>query len=261
MSTAYPPPGVAGRPGVAGKAGGAGVAPPPPVELVLSAKRATWRMHDGQHGAADADFQLIRTQILERDQHTCKGCGFTAKKWMEVHHRDDDHTNNTPSNLVTLCSFCHLCFHIGRAGMFQEAQLIWLPEIPQKTVNFIMPALYVAARDTASPYSETAQVLISMLEERAALMFETQLASSDPTVLGDLLLHLPDDVYDNRREILKGIRLLPKPRKMDGENNNIWGRIVDYWTSKDGPFGALPPASWNLVFDRIDKQIWSNLKP
>ena len=33
--------------------------------------------------------------------------------WMEVHHADGDYKNNSVDNLVTLCPFCHSCFHIG----------------------------------------------------------------------------------------------------------------------------------------------------
>ena len=39
----------------------------------------------------------------------CEGCGTTSS--LHVHHRDKDVTNNSLSNLVTLCASCHLSHH------------------------------------------------------------------------------------------------------------------------------------------------------
>lgn len=43
----------------------------------------------------------------------CEECGFeaTEKRQMDVHHKDEDRTNNDPSNLVTLCPPCHRLRH------------------------------------------------------------------------------------------------------------------------------------------------------
>lgn len=40
---------------------------------------------------------------------TCEECG--AASDLHVHHKDRDHTNNVSSNLMTLCSSCHLKLH------------------------------------------------------------------------------------------------------------------------------------------------------
>ena len=40
---------------------------------------------------------------------SCEACGF--KKRLHVHHVDEDWTNNDPSNLQTLCVFCHVFWH------------------------------------------------------------------------------------------------------------------------------------------------------
>lgn len=39
----------------------------------------------------------------------CEVCGKTG--YLHVHHKDEDHTNNDPSNLKTLCPSCHRHSH------------------------------------------------------------------------------------------------------------------------------------------------------
>lgn len=55
----------------------------------------------------------------------CECCGLTAK--LHVHHLDQDHTNNDPSNLQTLCTYCHRFVHglMARLGVV----LVRLPRI------------------------------------------------------------------------------------------------------------------------------------
>lgn len=47
--------------------------------------------------------------ILLRDDNKCSKCDETAN--LLVHHLDDNNSNNKLSNLVTLCSKCHLALH------------------------------------------------------------------------------------------------------------------------------------------------------
>ncbi len=57
-----------------------------------------------------------REKIRKRDSHKCRHCGKSAtkKNRLEVHHRDEDKTNNSDCNLVTLCRRCHNDVHLGR---------------------------------------------------------------------------------------------------------------------------------------------------
>ena len=69
------------------------------------------------------EFADIRQQILDRDKHTCQKCGATeevvclkggrskTRTNLVVHHIDENPRNNEPSNLITLCGFCHLSLH------------------------------------------------------------------------------------------------------------------------------------------------------
>lgn len=45
---------------------------------------------------------------------SCEVCGLTPffPNWaLDVHHRDEDKTNNDPENLMTLCASCHRELH------------------------------------------------------------------------------------------------------------------------------------------------------
>jgi hypothetical protein len=85
-----------------------------------------WRMLDGVSLDDTPGWKETRRVVLERDAYTCQGCGFTSPAWMEVHHIDGNYKDNSVSNLVTLCPFCHSCFHIGFAGLKGKGILLQL---------------------------------------------------------------------------------------------------------------------------------------
>jgi len=62
-----------------------------------------------------------RILCLQRDNYTCQICG--AIDNIDVHHKDNggyhikkDKTDNTLSNLITLCHRCHIKLHNGVLG-------------------------------------------------------------------------------------------------------------------------------------------------
>lgn len=50
---------------------------------------------------------LLRTRTIMK----CKDCGNTDRRVFVVHHIDENRSNNKLSNLVRLCSNCHLIRH------------------------------------------------------------------------------------------------------------------------------------------------------
>ena len=85
------------------------------IELRAAVKAPSkWRANDAGSAQADMQFRLVRSVVLRRDRYTCRGCeAWGGRLRLQVHHRDNDHQNNSPENLVTLCVFCHAVFHAG----------------------------------------------------------------------------------------------------------------------------------------------------
>lgn len=60
------------------------------------------------------NWKALCKEIKDRDKWTCRHCGETKQRWgihLHVHHLDENKFNNSPSNLVSLCSKCHALFH------------------------------------------------------------------------------------------------------------------------------------------------------
>ena len=53
--------------------------------------------------------KAFHAQARKHMKPACECCG--ATKYRHVHHVDEDWTNNAPSNLQTLCVFCHQFWH------------------------------------------------------------------------------------------------------------------------------------------------------
>jgi intracellular multiplication protein IcmJ len=230
--------------------------------LVLSVKAANdWRMYDDAAGEADAEFKHVRLKVLDRDDRTCQFCGFRAPKWQEVHHRNDDHADNRPQNLVTACMFCHMCQHIGLAGRNKEAVLAFIPEIPQDRLHHVVRSILVVRRwadgiaadrrqrpelvKGARDMAESAQALETKLRGREADA-QRLIGTSDPLELANILLQMAADagaLYDKRADFLAGIRLLPVGRRVQGGSDKM-GEIIDSWLGTGGPYANLAPRTW-----------------
>ena len=228
------------------------------MSLRLSVKAKNWRMNDDSSADADQEFQLVRHKVLERDDGTCKFCNFKAAKWQEVHHVNDDHADNREKNLTTVCQYCHMCQHIGLAGRNNEAVLIWLPEIQQDVLHHLVRATQVARRwaetasqgrrpqantmRTAQQVSDGAASFTAALREREDHA-ESMLGTSDLLEIANILLAMPDDIYEERQNILRGFRMLPLGVRQQN-NDDVMTKIVDSWMEPGGPYANMKPTTW-----------------
>ena len=73
-------------------------------------------------------YREMRRRALARDLNSCVLCG-AADKRLEVHHIDEDPTNNSLINLVTLCSAHHRDAHRTLAS-----PKMWSPQLSWYTV-------------------------------------------------------------------------------------------------------------------------------
>jgi len=245
--------------------------------LTLSVKARNWRMFDQDSHDHDMEFKTIRQSVLDRDRNTCCGCGFKAAKWQEVHHIDDDHSNNKMSNLVTVCMFCHACQHIGLAGRNQEAILAFIPEISQAQLHHVVRSILYAkiwantvfSRSASSPSAHdnlkvakdvaaAATTLEAELQGRSAQAVEL-IGTSSPQELGDILsqfANLADrpELYAGRDKFLRGIRLLPLGRRIQDGVNKM-PDIVASWSMNGGPYVGLVPTAWLKMAETLNAEI------
>ena len=238
--------------------------------LFLSVKTQNWRMNDRNSMESDAEFQRVRKKALDRDQHTCRFCGFKNNKWQEVHHFNDDHADNRLENLVTACPYCHLCQHIGLAGANKEAILIYRPEITQVQLHHLVRTAQVAERHYDSLRNETdaagqpkrspnlklaaeaaemAKSLMAALKASAEGARQ-HLLTSDPVDLANAMLLMPDEAYARRKDFLAGIRLLPLGVRNVGSENRMT-EMVDTWRTGGAAYSNLLPNTWKTLITQF----------
>lgn len=188
----------------------------------------------------------LRTRVFERDDHTCQFCGFRSKKYQEVVFRNPETQTKVLDNLVTACIFCHQVQHLEKVSDLQGGVLVWLPEMGQSSLHHLARAIFVA-RITTGAVATAAQNALVALQNRAEGA-EERIGTSDPSVLATVLQDFTNpDIYQQRSQKLKGIRLLPYDRRIVQEGDlefNQFPQILAYWRSKDGPYGNLLPTTW-----------------
>ncbi|MCF2901204.1 HNH endonuclease [Pseudoalteromonas sp. OFAV1] len=197
--------------------------------ITLSVKRDGFRVDQPDPQKGLAEFNEAKLKLKERDYGKCKYCDFTAEKYQEVHHVDDNHENNDLDNLDTACTLCHMCFHIGYAGISNRGVLIYCEEgkrIPnfQAKLNNIVRVLWAATACGDTIIQNNALDYLKRLENLRVSAMEV-IGTSDPIFLGNYLRDLSEEDYGKRKEKLDGIFLLPLK---DGYPNHIkyWSNLI-----------------------------------
>lgn len=177
---------------------------------ILGVKRKVWRKDDEHAESTDAEFKKLRDTILQRDMRTCRFCGFASSKYQEVHHIDDDHTNNDQSNLLTVCTLCHQVHHLGMCAMRNGGFIAAIPELTQTEVNHIARFIF-ASTQIESKHADKLKSLYAVFQHRGTDTLKSVfgLDISNPYILASTLSSCPDDVYARRSELLSHLRLVP----------------------------------------------------
>jgi len=195
----------------------------------------------------------LKQKIFERDNHTCRYCGFTAKKYQEIYHLNHDTGDHSDKNLITACIFCHQCFQLGKVSDMRSGVLLWLPEIEQKELHHIARSIYVA-RISQGPVAEAARKSLDIIMSRREEV-KNRISTDDPYILSTVLQdYLGPKSYNARMSKLKGVRLFPLDRRIIKEADlefNQFPQILAYWRSKDGPFGGKAPPQWISMYQEL----------
>ena len=202
---------------------------------------------------ADLLLQEIRPKVFERDNHTCRFCGFKSLKYQEIRFLNNHNDDIRLDNLATACIFCNQCFDLEKSSQMNSGVLIWLPEIDQAELNHIARAIYVARISQGTMADAARSALETLMARREDA--KTRMATDDPYFLAVVLKDfVGPKQYAMRAEKLDGIRLFPLDRRNVSEGElkfNQFPQILAYWRSKDGPFGGVPPSTWKSFYAKV----------
>lgn len=182
-------------------------------ELKLMATPGAWRLYSARQ--ADPRFQTFAERVYQRDRYTCQFCGFQARLYQDVVNLNGDYTNNRLDNLVTACCFCSQCSFIESVGVggYGGGTLVYLPELTQAELNSMCHVLFCAITNDTG-YKNTAQTIYLGFKSRSQLVEEKfGEGTSDPAILGHLIVDLAPLSQEKLDKVFQGIRLLPSRAK------------------------------------------------
>ena len=225
--------------------------------LVMSVKRSTWRQHDPQREASDAAFARVRLDVLRRDGFTCRYCGFVAEGdpqarpgslaisgYLEVHHQDDNHRNNRPGNLITVCPFCHQVFHVGNAGHRSAGHVTWFPWLKQNEINLFcnIAAVAIARGGRFAPFGQSWFRWLTHMQAQAAQVYGDALL--DVSNLGMALMAVAgakSPGWTQRAQSLGALRLIPR--------REVYEPAISWWSQH----GWRPEPQWDAVLEEWNR--------
>lgn len=181
--------------------------------LTLRASPGDWRLQSARK--LDDRFKTFELRVFQRDQYTCRFCGFQARLYTDVVNLDGNYANNKLDNLVTACCFCSQCYFIESVGVggYGGGSLIYLPEIPQAELNSLCHVLFCAITNDTG-YKNSAQTIYRSLKFRSqAVEDKFGEGTSDPAIFGHLLIDAGQSAAEHSEKIMHDIRLLPSRAK------------------------------------------------
>jgi len=142
--------------------------------LRIGIKRKTHRRNDAASADADREFDAVRKAALRSRRWTCAVCGWKSERQdggtsLQVHHLNDDHSDNRLENLVPLCPMDHNYFHIGcdapspggNQGIASQMRIAAIPQLPGRDVNLLQMAIGAAWLDEKT--SKDAEAIYELL--------------------------------------------------------------------------------------------------
>lgn len=220
-------------------------------ELILSASRKSWKMSSTHGTRFDRDFERKHkdswTKVWKRDNYACYYCDFKSQDHQEIHHLNDDHEDNSESNLVTICPLCHQCFHLDTASNTNGGKIIWLPEFSQQELNYLSRAIFIAIEEAekaeeedreVTGFTKIARMIENTLSERSLIVEQHfQSGSSDPAIFANALINMTTAQYEKRTGFLQPFKILNLRTRFPVQTK--------YW--KNHVFKATPIESWEKL--------------
>ena len=209
------------------------------LELIPSIKTGKFRNESPESEMADSKYAKKRRTVLEKANYTCQGCNFKtlpdrsaqastlmASGYFEVHHLDDDHSNQDFSNLVVLCPLCHMVFHVGFGAYNKTYSLIYFPWLSQAQINILSICAGVIICRNKEKNSQFYNDALGLMNYLASFNETLQINYGEPitqpvqfaTALSALS---KTPLYNERQKALKDFRLLPDITKFKTVRNKL----------------------------------------
>lgn len=215
--------------------------------LIPDIKRFQNRRETPKDQAANEQFESIKLSILDRDRFICQGCGLYTYAgedrapggYFEVHHVDHNHANNHPENLVTVCPFCHLVFHVGFAGQTNRAQAIWMDTLSQTQLNRYCHLLFLSMHRDDTYAGQARRQYRDLQDQQHDLPGPYATLQDNLGRLGPTLAQLAKRTidYDQRATGFEQFRILP--------NYEAYTDAIGYWSSE--VFDQIPASEWDAL--------------
>lgn len=210
------------------------------LDLALSVKTAEWRAGDDTAAEADHAFRAARAVVLARDHTTCQGCGLPSRGaegksgYLEVHHRDDDHHNNAPDNLLTVCPFCHAVKHFALAHIQGRGFFVPARGVGQRALHRLLSVLWFEPLARAADLAPCGQDLMNWIVRGQALMADPAYRDlADGAALGNRLREMAQSGNEKARarlqERLKTVLLVPNL------DHPAYQKATRYWSEVLSP--------------------------
>lgn len=211
--------------------------------LRLSIKRRLHRRHDSGAAAADAEFAAVREEVLRKHGWACVDCGWKsqASGALQVHHLNDDHSDNSLENLVPKCAADHAYHHIGcdapspggHQGLASQMRIAYAPWIRARDMNLLQMALAAAWND---PRLGSAAKAIYALLMTATRVVHDGVGTHHAKDFAAALEQMSQEQYEQRR--VDDFRIVFHPDLLQ-----TWAKR---W-KEDYPL--LPPSGWSTVIN------------
>jgi len=211
--------------------------------------QSLYRPNNPMRERADQEYEARRPRVLAAQQYRCAACGYTSKSFIECHHQDGNHANNSDENLLAVDTLCHAYQHVGQQGgsnrqyaadnMGGKGQRMTLvaavPELRAEDVNLLQRAIGAALLD---PQEEAmAKRIHKRLSERTIPVREA-FGTFFPEDFGAAMLKsvLSDESYEARGTVIGDLRLLFGQEVVLNEGRRF---LQD--------FPSLPASTWGDV--------------
>jgi intracellular multiplication protein IcmJ len=221
------------------------------LHLVLGIKRKSFRADDAVRAAqSDRELAAKRPGVLGRLAYRCGACAYESKMGpnkvphLDIHHRNDDHNDNTDANFALACHTCHPWQHIGELaartdgayaaeGLGANTMIAQIPEISAADLNLLQRAVGAALLDPA--YKETAEQILEHLAGRSSEVSD-EFGTCKPADFAAAMAELSQEEYEARDEALADLRLMFTVPTLEQLGREF---------RADNP--GMPTSTWNLV--------------